>query len=265
MGQFTMDTDPTVQGLIAGRMDETAGYRTLRHRGSASWLLFVTTQGHGRWTTGLESGFTNPGEALLLPPLQSQDYGEVAGGWGFYWIHFHPPAAWADLLGWRVAAYDKRVELRTRDLIQLARTDMRLAMNALEEVLIRLSPSLEPRLDPRIEAALAHIAGHLEGALDLPSLAALVRLSPDRFSRLFAAEVGQSPRAYIEHRRLDHAERLLAATSLPIHRIAEACGFSHPFYFAARFKNRHGVGPSAWREGRNLLSSSPVDVPSLPQ
>ncbi|RYG44744.1 AraC family transcriptional regulator, partial [bacterium] len=104
-----------------------------------------------------------------------------------------------------------------------------------------------PRRDPRIESALAHIAAHLEEPLDVPTLAARAGLSPDRFSKLFAAEVGEGPRDYVEDRRLDHAERLLAATGLPVARIAEACGFAHPFYFAARFKKRHGLGPSEWR------------------
>ncbi|CAN5467831.1 helix-turn-helix domain-containing protein [soil metagenome] len=254
MGKITLDHDPTVEGVIAGRMDETSGYRTIRNRGSASWLLFVTNQGQGRWTTENESGQTGPNEALLLPPLQAQDYGATAEGWGFYWIHFHPPATWADLLEWRKVSFtDERIEPRVRDLLDLSRTDLRLAMNALEEILIRLAPPTEPHREPRIESALGYIAAHLDGALDIPTLAARAGLSDDRFSRLFAAEVRQPPRAYIEARRLDHAERLLAATSLPVARIAEACGFAHPFYFTARFKNRHGVAPTSWRKGREPL------------
>ena len=250
MGHIIYGQDPTFEGVIAGRMDETAGYRTVRRRGSASWLLFLVTDGRGRWSLDGEAGEVGPGEALLLPPHRAQDYGALPEGWGFYWAHFHSPTHFADLLEWRTGSgSDRRIEARMRDLLGLSVGQPRLAMNALEEILIRLAPPSGPRRDPRIESALAHIATHLEGDLDIPTLAARAGLSADRFSRLFAVEVGEGPRDWVEARRLDHAERLLAATALPVGRIADACGFAHPFYFAARFKKRHGIGPTAWRKG----------------
>ncbi|RYG41301.1 hypothetical protein EON79_21035, partial [bacterium] len=157
MGFVTLGSDPVVEGVISGRMDETTGYRTVRPRGSASWILFLTLAGRGRWVTEGEAGTVGAGEALLLPPLKAQDYGAAGDEWSFYWTHFHPPAAWADLLEWRTTPCDDpRISARSLDLISLSRGNLRLAMNALEEILIRLSPPKGPRRDPRIESALAH-------------------------------------------------------------------------------------------------------------
>ena len=129
-----------------------------------------------------------------------------------------------------------------------------LAMNALERALLWLdaaSPGVD-QLDGRIHDALDFVARHMHQPLDVATIAAAVNLSPSRLSHLFSEQVGMPPSRYVEHRRLERAQHLLASTSMTVGAIARASGFSSQFYFATRFKQHTGVDPSTWRANATL-------------
>ena len=108
-----------------------------------------------------------------------------------------------------------------------------------------------------------YLSGHLRHALEeavsvitekyadptltVASLARNAGMSEVYFRRLFKAQHGSAPSAFITAYRLSVAKQLLLATTLPIQTIAAECGFDTPYYFARVFKASTGTTPLAFR------------------
>jgi AraC-like DNA-binding protein len=88
---------------------------------------------------------------------------------------------------------------------------------------------------------------HYYEALTVPQLAALMFLSPSRFSALFSQEVGISPAAYIRRLRLERAQTLLRTTSLSTTVIAHQVGFRDSAQLSRAFHTIYHLTPSAYR------------------
>ncbi|MBB3110102.1 AraC-like DNA-binding protein [Paenibacillus phyllosphaerae] len=82
----------------------------------------------------------------------------------------------------------------------------------------------------------------------LEELAALVFLSPSRFSEIFKRAVGMPPLLYLIHLRLEHAVLLLEANEMKITDIALECGFRTLTNFNRLFKKHIGVTPMTSRK-----------------
>ena len=150
----------------------------------------------------------------------------------------------------------RRVALRLRDMLRLqAGSQTRsqiLGQNALEEVLLWCD-SVNPRqafsqLDPRLRKALDFIGDHTSEAFSENRLAQAAGLSPSRLRHLFRAQIGNSPRRFLEEQRLLRARSLLALSRQTIGEIAAELGFENPFYFTLRFKKETGESPRAFRQ-----------------
>ncbi len=92
-----------------------------------------------------------------------------------------------------------------------------------------------------------HILEKPHFALDLTSLANLAGVSPRHLSRLFHAELGMSPAAYVELIRIDIARGLLEDTAAPIKSVAHASGFGSTATLRRAFLRRMGVMPLEYR------------------
>lgn len=92
------------------------------------------------------------------------------------------------------------------------------------------------------------IETNLSSPLTVTQLAEMNNLNVDYFSRVFMANTGKSPRQYILQARLRKARELIVYTALPIHIIAEQCGFQSPSYFTSRFRKLFGVAPQSYRK-----------------
>ncbi|MFI7342531.1 helix-turn-helix domain-containing protein [Streptomyces sp. NPDC050085] len=65
--------------------------------------------------------------------------------------------------------------------------------------------------------------------------------------RAVRAATGQTPKAFIDHRVVLEAKRLLAHTELPVGRIGAAVGFGDSANFSKFFQQHAGVTPAAFR------------------
>ena len=110
-------------------------------------------------------------------------------------------------------------------------------------------PGVQP--EPRVATVLAHLHANPGLRVSLSAAAAIARLSPDRFSRLFHAELGQPFRRYALDVRLDRARHLLDETTMGVADIAGALGYPDAFLFSRQFKARFGVAPSHRRRPPN--------------
>lgn len=87
----------------------------------------------------------------------------------------------------------------------------------------------------------------LADPLTLADLAAHAHMSVRTFSRRFQEEVGESPRQWINQRRVEHARRLLESTGLTVQQVATASGFQNPAVLRKHFNNRLGLPPGTYR------------------
>jgi transcriptional regulator GlxA family with amidase domain len=92
------------------------------------------------------------------------------------------------------------------------------------------------------------IAEQPDGDYRVEQLAERVSMSPRNFARVFRAEVGCSPAAYVERTRLEVARRMLETTALPVDGVARAAGFGTVDTMRRAFARRVGASPTEYRD-----------------
>ncbi|MFD4921352.1 helix-turn-helix transcriptional regulator [Streptomyces goshikiensis] len=92
-----------------------------------------------------------------------------------------------------------------------------------------------------------YVDHHITARPIAADLAALVRLSPDYFTRVFRKTFGMPPRDWILHRRIHHAAVLLDESDQTITQVARHFGYSDSFLFSKQFKSVIGMAPQAYR------------------
>lgn len=82
----------------------------------------------------------------------------------------------------------------------------------------------------------------------LRDLAAIAKLSPSHFHKVFTATTGNTPNDYILSKRLEHAKNLLSKQREGITEVALQSGFDSAAYFSYSFKKHIGISPRNFRE-----------------
>jgi AraC family transcriptional regulator len=101
---------------------------------------------------------------------------------------------------------------------------------------------------PRLRAVIEYIHEHLDAELSLDHLAAVARMSPYHFARLFKNSTGLPPHQYVIARRVERAKELLRDRDpLPLAEVAIETGFSSQSHFTRHFKRCVGVTPRRFR------------------
>ncbi len=102
----------------------------------------------------------------------------------------------------------------------------------------------------RLKGVFDHLRAHFAERITLGDAAAIARMSPAQFARLFKSVAGLTFVAYLTHLRLAHGQRLLLETGGTIAEIAASAGFADQSYFDKRFKKSYGQSPRDFREKR---------------
>jgi len=105
---------------------------------------------------------------------------------------------------------------------------------------------LAPKSD-RIQDALNYARQHLKLTLSVEVLAVAAKLSARQFSRVFAAETGQSPAKAIEGLRLEAARLMIEQSRHPLEVIARETGFRDRRHMREVFLRGFGIAPQAIR------------------
>lgn len=100
----------------------------------------------------------------------------------------------------------------------------------------------------RLRPVIEHIAEHYAEKTYIETLADMITVSPDYFTKMFKDSIGTTPIDYINGVRVNHSLRLLTMTDTPINEIAEKIGFSNPNYFHKIFKAYMNTSPLAYRK-----------------
>jgi len=103
-----------------------------------------------------------------------------------------------------------------------------------------LSPAIKNRVCDFIES-------HISEKISLDALSTMAGLSPHHFARAFQQSLGMPPHRYLLRRRLEHVEKMLRDTQLPLSHIALAVGFSDQSHLNRHFRRLTGMSPSLAR------------------
>lgn len=93
----------------------------------------------------------------------------------------------------------------------------------------------------------AWMAEHLDDDLSVEALARRAGMSPRNFARVFAAEVGTTPRKYIERLRIEASQRKLEQTRAGVEEIADECGFGTAESMRRAYVRHLRIAPNAYR------------------
>jgi len=91
------------------------------------------------------------------------------------------------------------------------------------------------------------VAAHPQLSLSVEALAGHAGLSPRHFARLFRAEVGVTPAAWVEMTRVSAARALLESGAATPKQVAAQCGFANVDTLRRAFVRHVGVSPAAYR------------------
>lgn len=78
------------------------------------------------------------------------------------------------------------------------------------------------------------------------TLAEIVGISTDYYSRAFKKEIGKSPMEYLTDIRINKAKQLLISSDCKLSAVAHKVGFNDEFYFSRKFKEKTGCSPSVY-------------------
>mgnify|MGYP002557468708 CR=1 FL=1 len=122
------------------------------------------------------------------------------------------------------------------------------------ELLMTLSEAI-PRPQEKslfLRLACEKLSGNFEHPESIASIAWTLGMNERTFSRLFRAQMNQSPHRYRMQRRMEAACELLTQTGFSVKEIAFQLGFCNSFYFCNQFRRIHGVTPTQFRRRKRF-------------
>jgi len=231
------------------------------------WVLGICNAGtceHGQ-PGGIR--FTmSAGDVLVIRPGVSQQWITKGGeDWQVVSCIFNPRPHWLPWLELpQVAPGFLRLRLSGRDWREARRYFERacsasssgqeeaqdLTAHAVEGALLICMRALLKKVDDcdsRVRLALELQTADFSRALGMAELARRCGLSIPHLQRLYRAQIGSTPAAYLERMRHQRASQLLRLTDLPVKAVSRSVGFKDQQYFSSWFKRISGESPSTHR------------------
>ena len=100
----------------------------------------------------------------------------------------------------------------------------------------------------RLRPVIEYIAEHYAEKTYIETLADMITVSPDYFTKMFKDSIGKTPIEYINGLRINEAMRQLTESDKSMSDIADAIGFCNPNYFHKIFKQYTDKSPLAYRK-----------------
>ncbi|MBA8794130.1 AraC-like DNA-binding protein [Friedmanniella endophytica] len=104
-----------------------------------------------------------------------------------------------------------------------------------------------PPAQQHLTAAMSYVESRLPDPITVPEIAAAVGVSANHLTRVFTAELGSTVVGYVRRRRIEHARRLLASTTMSIAAVAASVGFTDLQAFNKTCRAVTGVSPRQLR------------------
>ena len=120
--------------------------------------------------------------------------------------------------------------------------------------LSRLAPALKAELPQSIDAAMRFMNEEHASDIDLCDVAAIAKMTPQTFSRLFKRQTGHTFASYLVLTRIYVACALLTQTHKPVTEICFEVGFNNIANFNRQFLKICGRSPSEYRRIAHRVS-----------
>lgn len=130
------------------------------------------------------------------------------------------------------------------------------------QLLLEYSTKTNLRLSPDIGKAVNYILDHICEVPSLEMLASLCGLSASQFKHKFKAQVGTSPRDFINLQKIEYAKSLLLENK-NVTEIAMELGFNTSSYFSTVFKRYTSYTPLEYRKRNGQLHDAREELGSL--
>lgn len=218
------------------------------------YLLHIVIGGIGYFNGETVSA----GEAFFIAKEQPHDF-SVTVGYEHYWLGFDGDAVPTLLSAFGISHSSHKIfsvkNLKTLlPVIKAAfskgtdPSDDSYALSILTYVL----PCLVKHHAERSSAdyvyrAVRFIGYNLHRPLTVEEVADSVHISTKHLCRLFARDLGVSPKRYIITEKLRRASALLRESDMPIGEVARAVGYDSPLAFSSAFRKETGKSPSETR------------------
>ena len=135
-----------------------------------------------------------------------------------------------------------------REAVSNAEAARRIMHSILERAIDFRDTVTTPAYSDSIRKAREYIReNYREQGLSLNAVAAVVNVSPNHFSTIFARETGETFINYVTRIRMEKAKNLLKTTKLRTADVAYDAGYSDSHYFSYVFKKNVGVSPREFR------------------
>jgi YesN/AraC family two-component response regulator len=100
----------------------------------------------------------------------------------------------------------------------------------------------------RLRPIINYITDHYKEKIYIDTLAEMITVSPDYFTKMFKDSIGKTPIDYINTLRINRAMQMLATTDTSVNDISDELGFSNSNYFHKIFKQYMETSPAAYRK-----------------
>ena len=232
----------------------------------SEYVLIYCMEGEGWFKLEEQEYRVRANQFFILPPNRPHTYGaDKDNPWTIYWIHFTGSHAAIYSENSQVPmdirpALNSRISERQHVFEEIFSTlerstdleSLRYASSLLHYYLasmryLRLyrpeattSPSL-------IDAVKHYMQENIERHLTLEQIAQYTGYSPSHFSSLFRKATGESPLAYLNRQKIEHACLLLETTDMRVNQICHKVGISDNYYFSRLFSKLKGCSPKQYR------------------
>lgn len=231
--------------------------------------LVITLSGRGRFIMEDDTTFiTGPGDVFVSSPSGQGHREETVGPepWEQLWLLFSEGSS---LIPDTIEDYSifqidsKRETLLVRELIKnIIEEDLYEGSTSLKSIelsaelltliihrAIRPTGSLDSQIHHSQLADLwSKVAKNMGEAWKVEDLARIMNCSRSQLTRICNNLYHKSPGQKVREMKMEHAKILLTGSSVPIHEIAEAVGFSSLSRFSSSFTAYTGTGPREFRK-----------------
>ena len=244
------------------------------------YVLIYCVEGSGWYRVGGKEYQVTKGQFFILPPYQPHAYGTSEDqSWTIYWIHFSGAHAAIYAEGMQMpqnikVAMNSRIMYRISIFEELLTTlqsgsleDLRYASSLLHHFLASMRYLSQFRRAQQssveggsafsgsdgkavCEAAIHFMEENIENRITLQQVLRYTGYSQSHLSILFKKHVGQSPLAYFNRLKMEHACKLLRETNLKVNQICHKVGIEDQYYFSRLFSKTMGMSPIKWRNSQ---------------
>jgi AraC family transcriptional regulator len=111
----------------------------------------------------------------------------------------------------------------------------------------------DTKIPSKVLDAIHYMQTHLQTNITVENLAERANQHPNYFSRIFQRYTSERPLSYLQKKRVERAQFLIATTSLPLSEIAAETGFESLSYFSRIFKNVTGISPTHYKINNHII------------